>query len=246
MSKVKLTTVSGQVIEKPIVSCFKGTYGTYLVLDNEANGSMGLPIILVTKIFNNKAIYIDDGEWQTVKENLKSIIAGNKLELTTVPNEMPADDVFYKQLTLPVNSFDVLKKSFESTPNAQPEAPVAPSIPETPAPTVEPPVSPVMPEQPVTPPVTPEVTPAPVVPDIVPPMPDIAPIEPTPTVEQPVSPVMPPEVPTPPVQETVTEPMPEQPVLDTNNNLDYGELKANFMKSCESMFDALVSKMQNK
>jgi hypothetical protein len=258
MSKVKLTTVSGQVIEKPVVSCFKGTYGTYLILDNEANGSMGLPIIFVTKIFNNKAIYIDDTEWATVKANLKSIIAGEKFEYTTVPNEMPADDVFYKQLTLPVNSFDMLKKSYEnnnigassigntvtpatseSTPIADPinVAPVMPS--EAPTPTEPTPVAPPMPEQPVTPTVEPT---------NVPPMPNIAPIDSNPVSNEipPVAPVMPSESPTPIEPTPVVPPMPEQPTPEVNNNVNYEELKTNFMQSCESMFDALVSKMQNK
>ena len=74
MSKVKVTTVSGTVIEKPVITCFKNDIGSYVVLDNEKNGTMGLPIILVCRLFEGQLTKIlDQGEWQTVKENLKSI-----------------------------------------------------------------------------------------------------------------------------------------------------------------------------
>ena len=93
------------------------------------------------------------------------------MEYTTVMAEMPADDVFYKQLTLPVNSFDALKKAYDEnnnlgsvetpTPEAIPEAPVMPTTsinPTTPTPVV-PVSSPVMEPTPVIPaaPVTPVV-----------------------------------------------------------------------------------------
>src|SRR5574344_2176364 len=113
MANIKLTTVSGQVIEKPVVTSFKNTNGEYLVLDNESIGTMGLPIILVCKVFGDKLIkIIDQGEWQAVKESLKTIIAGKQQEYLLSKSTMNADDIFFTQLTLPVNSFDALKKNY--------------------------------------------------------------------------------------------------------------------------------------
>ena len=81
MGKVKLNLVSGSSVEKPLVNAFIENNNTYVVLDNEINGSMGLPIILVSKLENDKLVKIvDQNEWQLVKEYLKNIIAGNKVE----------------------------------------------------------------------------------------------------------------------------------------------------------------------
>ena len=196
MSKVKITTVSGTVIEKPVVTCFKNNVGTYVVLDNEKNGTMGLPIILVCRLFDGKLTKIlDQGEWQTVKENLKSIIAGTPIAYEKVPAELSADDVYYTQLTLPVNSFDTLKNNY-------PEQSASPAVA---APVVETPVAPVTPvaepaaEQTAVPeiPVVPE---APVVPEI------------------PAAPVIPevpavPETPVAPEPPAVDSPIPEAPVV---------------------------------
>ncbi len=123
MGKIRLNLASGSALEKPLVTAFKGANGSYVVLDNELNGSMGLPIILVCKLDNNRLIKImDPNEWSMVKENLKSIIAGGKIEYIKVNNEISTDDVFYTQLTLPVPSFDSLKntyKQFESAANSE-------------------------------------------------------------------------------------------------------------------------------
>lgn len=114
MVKIKLNLVSGAVVEKPLISAFKANNDSYVVLDNEMNGSMGLPIILVSKFDGSKLIKIEDQvEWQNVKEYLKNIIAGSKVEYITIANELPADDIYYTQLTLPVPSFDILKSSYK-------------------------------------------------------------------------------------------------------------------------------------
>ena len=47
MGKIKLNLVSGAVVEKPLINAFRANNNSYIVLDNEMNGSMGLPIILV-------------------------------------------------------------------------------------------------------------------------------------------------------------------------------------------------------
>lgn len=113
MEKMNLILASGGNVTKPVITAFKENGNEYLVLDNEINGSMGLPIILVCKIVSNRVVKIVDGnEWQNVKESLKKIIAGNGSEFIKVPNEMNADDVYYTQLTLPVPSFDALKNNY--------------------------------------------------------------------------------------------------------------------------------------
>lgn len=129
MGKIKLNLASGAVVEKPLINAFRANNNSYVVLDNEMNGSMGLPIILVCKLENDRLIKIaDQGEWQVVKEYLKNIIAGNQIEFISVNAEIPADDIYYTQLTLPVPSFDALKNAYRvetvATPVNEPIAPV--------------------------------------------------------------------------------------------------------------------------
>ncbi len=113
MGKIKLNLASGTIIEKPLICAFKANNMDYIVLDNELNGSMGLPIILVCKLENNKVTKIaDQNEWQIVKEYLKNIIAGNQINFIKIPASLMADDIYYTQLTLPIPSFDALKKSY--------------------------------------------------------------------------------------------------------------------------------------
>ncbi len=124
MGKVKLNLVSGAVVEKPLLNAFTANNSQYVVLDNEINGSMGLPIILVCKYENNRLVkIIDQNEWQIVKEYLKNIIAGNQVTFINVPLEMPADDIYYTQLTLPVPSFDALKNAYVVSDNNVSSAP---------------------------------------------------------------------------------------------------------------------------
>lgn len=136
MSKVRITTVSGIVLEKPIITCFKSNIGTYLVLDNEKNGTMGLPIILVCRLYQGKlSKIIDQGEWQSVKEELKSIIAKQNAQYESIPTDLTADDVYYTQLTLPVNSFEILKNSYVAPDNTEPtiaQSNIEQNIPEVP------------------------------------------------------------------------------------------------------------------
>lgn len=128
MGKVKLNLVSGAVVEKPLLNAFTANNSQYVVLDNEINGSMGLPIILVCKYENNRLVkIIDQNEWQIVKEYLKNIIAGNQVTFINVPLEMPADDIYYTQLTLPVPSFDALKNAYVVSDNSDNNISSAPS-----------------------------------------------------------------------------------------------------------------------
>lgn len=113
MGKIRINLASGANSEKPLINAFLENNNSYVVLDNEMNGSMGLPIILVSKLENNKLVKItDQSEWQIVKEYLKNIIAGNKVEFIKINNEILADDIYYTQLTLPVPSFDALKNAY--------------------------------------------------------------------------------------------------------------------------------------
>lgn len=158
MSKIKLNLTSGVSVEKPLMNAFIANNNNYVILDNEINGSMGLPIILVCKLVDNKLIKItDQNEWTQVKEYLKQIIAGNKLESINISNQLSADDVYYTQLTLPIPSFEALKNAYQvEVPNAiEKQASVTPEMANPTPPVepvaVEPTVAPVMPSAPVTP-----------------------------------------------------------------------------------------------
>ena len=44
MGKIRLNLVSGSSVEKPLITAFKENEIGYVILDNELNGSMGLPL----------------------------------------------------------------------------------------------------------------------------------------------------------------------------------------------------------
>lgn len=256
VSKTKINLASGSVMEKPLVTCFKGTNGNYIVLDNETNNPIGLPIICVSKFTGTSCEkIIDPAEWSSVKENLKTIISGTALPYLSVPESLTAQDDFFTQLTLPVASFDVLKNAYVvpvsetpadpvvETPVATPEMPVAPEAQPVPVVVAPDPIS-------VAPVIEPAVVPNPVIEASVDPIvetraaidtPIIAPItvdtEPpavTPVIPEPVAPV---------VEASVAPAAPAaQPAVEGIE--DINALKENFMKSCENMFDALVKKFQ--
>ena len=118
MSKIKINLASGVSLEKPLLNAFKNGESVYVILDNEMNGSMGLPIILVSKLVGNKLVKIvDQNEWTQVKESLKQIIAGTQLEYVSVGESISADDIYYTQLTLPVPSFDALRNAYQPVVN---------------------------------------------------------------------------------------------------------------------------------
>ncbi len=213
MGKIKINLVSGTTLEKPLISCFKGTNANYIVLDNESNGSMGLPIIIISKLNGtNLEKIIDPNEWGAVKENLRTIISGTALPYLAVPETLSAPDDFFTQLTLPVASYDLLKSVYappaEPAPAAAPQEPAAAPAP-APAPAPEVPATPAI-ETPA------EITLAPI-PDATTPAP--APAEPTPApvaapVEAPV--VNPTPAPAPaeaPVSAPVDTPAPVEPVV---------------------------------
>ena len=272
MGKIKLNLVSGAIVEKPLICAFKANNFEYIVLDNEMNGSMGLPIILVCKLENGKLIKIaDQNEWQIVKEYLKNIIAGSQVELIKVASEMPADDIYYTQLTLPLPSFDALKSAYTIETDGTGTTPVAPAVSPAEATPVAPqievaPVASVTPTAPEPSVSTPEVVP-PVAPEVA-----VTPeINVTPEVSAPVS-VEPTQAPANPGMSAPTidlnAPIPtfeekkeEAPVVETpapepvvtptpevatpSDNVFQAQKEA-FMQACENMFDALVQKFERE
>lgn len=291
MAKLKLTLPTGTVEEKSLINAFKVDNASYVVFDAESVGSMGLPIILVSKFDNNRLTKIvDANEWTSVKGHLKNIIAGTKMEFIPVSDALEADEVYYTQLTLPVVSFDALKKAYVPVlPDVAPAVsePVAPveeqldapvSIgtveniaPVGPAPVTdnipEAPITDITPEAPITDIVTESVpeTPTPVAPVEIPANETVSANEPvanplvgdlseltekpdaiaeTPAEVAPVAPVV---EPTPIVETPAQAPvMDVQPVMEAPVAKDYTADKEAFLKACENMFDALVSKFENK
>ena len=231
MEKLKINTVSGNVLEKPIVTAFKSNGGEYVVLDNEMNGTMGLPIILVSKLVNGSLVIVPDSEWNAVKEALRLIISGNQMEYVNVGNVLSSEDTFFKQLTLPVASFEALKNSYK--PVVHEEVTL-----ETPEVNVEPVVQ-------VTPVQTPEVVESPIVMNDAPVAPQM------PEASAPVTPIMP-EAPVEaqsvaevPAYTEKVAPMPsveEIPEEHDDVPVDFTADKEAFLKACENMFDALVAK----
>ena len=243
MGKIKLNLVSGAIVEKPLICAFKANNFEYIVLDNEMNGSMGLPIILVCKLENGKLIKIaDQNEWQIVKEYLKNIIAGSQVEFVNIESVLSADDIYYTQLTLPAEATPVAPQI-----EVAPVASVTPTAPEpsVSTPEVVPPVAPevaVTPEINVTPevsaPVSVEPTQAPANPGMSAPTIDLN--APIPTFEEKKeeAPVV--ETPAP---EPVVTPTPE--VATPSDNVFQAQKEA-FMQACENMFDALVQKFERE
>lgn len=223
MGKVKINLASGSV-EKSVLSAFKGAMGQYIIIDNEVIGSMGLPIILVSKVVGNKLEkVVDQNEWAAVKDVLRNIIAGNQIVYINVPSELSGSDNFYSQLTLPVASFDSIKNNYK--PVVAPTEPAVTDIFQNQIPVTPTPVAPIAP---VTP--TPSVTQAPAAPVNVTPV-QVAPVMPSPVAPAPV------QVTVPPVVEPITSAF-----VQNKEVIDYKQDKEAFLKACENMFDALVAK----
>ena len=238
MGKIKVNLASGNVFEKPLVTCYQGSSANYIVFDNEMNGSMGLPIICISKLSGNKLEKIyDQSEWTSVKENLKSIISGTPMMYLSVPDNLTAQDDFFTQLTLPVASFDVLKNNYNP--------PVQTPVMETPQ------VSP-----------APVETITPVTPTVENTVQNVG-VSPNANLNNPVNfgginMMQPPVMETPKTEMNFeSQPLMQNfeptPVVntvqqnhDSTNTIDYSDLKQTFMKSCENMFDALVKKFENK
>ena len=238
MKRIMIKMSSGTGMEKPLVTAFKSNGGEYIVLDNEMNGTMGLPIILVSKLENNVLKIIPDTEWNAVKECLRLIISGNHTDYINVSDNIMAEDNFFKQLTLPVASFEALKGNYAPVEevvmpnnniginniNQQNEVLGQNVMNNNFGPT----------------PVMPQVTPEPVAP--------VAQVTPQVNVS-PVMPSAPMENQTMSMVEPVSSPLnnvtPVEPV-EENVPVDFTADKEAFLKACENMFDALVAKFNNK
>ena len=209
MSKVKLNLVSGSTQEKELITAFKLNDVKYVIFDGESTGSMGLPIILVGKENLGKVEGITDAEeWKNTKNCLKQIIAGEKIDYAAVSSELRADDIYYRQLTLPIASFDILKSSYKA-----PEEETSSSVS---AADTTPIFEPITPEEVVG---TPNIPVEPVVETAAPVI--------EPTVEAPVQNVAP----------EVSTSAPE---------MNYEEMKQEFLKKSEELFDSIFAKFNHK
>jgi len=256
MGKIKLNLISGAIVEKPLINAFKANNNEYIVLDNEMNGSMGLPIILVCKFVDNKLTKItDQNEWAIVKEYLKNIIAGNQIEFIKVSSELIADDIYYTQLTLPVPSFDALKNAYkveDDNVEANVEMNNVNPISDLQQEAVS--VAPVMPDPVNMGAVNPESTFGPAIDLSVAPQVEVQNVEtniaPAIEVVNPVSPqdIMPPvnqEIAIEPQVTNVEDPI-SSPSVSNNEVSVFQEQKEAFMQACENMFDALVQKFERE
>ncbi len=224
--KLTITKKTGSVDTLNLLSAFKIENNTYVVLDSEKTGSMGLPIIYVTKLTTHFEKITDDNEWQSVKNYLKGIINGTNFEYVNINPTETADEAYYKELSLPnMDAFNAIKNRYNPAPQ---NSDVAQTI-------------------------TPEI---PVVTPVEASSPNVeaagTPVNPIPVINEPVVNVAPttpiiPNIPTPsaPVVEPVT-PVNEPVITPATPSLDFQTDKETFLKACENMFDALIAKYQKE
>mgnify|MGYP005805773943 CR=1 FL=1 len=276
MAKTNILKPTGNVENLTIISAFKVENNTYVVFDSEKMGSMGLPIIYVSKYTTKLEKINDQNEWQSVKNYLKGIISGTNFEYVKMSDNLTADEAYYTPLTLPAASFDAIKSHYvvEEPTEASGNTPITPNAP----------VEPVMPTPSPVSNSAINVTPMP----SVTPVNNVGPVEVTPTVEpapqqdsvmnlidnvyksnEPVNTVVTPNMAQPqvtptavvnpvpvsnvqPVRESPVETVPltpAQPVMPPKeevqtSKINFEQDKETFLKACENMFDALVSKYQ--
>lgn len=267
MAKINITKpTGGEAIN--LISAFKSDNQIYVIFDSERMGSMGLPIVYISKYGDKLEKISDDSEWQSVKSYLKGIINGTNFEYVKIGESVNADEAYYTPLSLPQASFDLIKSRYVvedivSTPVLEPipsvvtpdanskvveevVTPVSPEVKvaETPVAPVDPvavidfnqgpvvPIEPVMPNNDVVSNMTANVSTPVLEPVNVVPTPVLEPVNvaPSPVVSEPISPVVSIQ------QETPTS------IQDSSFIQD----KETFLKACENMFDALVSKYQKK
>lgn len=132
MTKIKVKKALGGIEEYNLISAFKIENNIYTIFDGEKLGSMGLPIIYVSKIINNKLEKISDAnEWQSAKNYLKGIINGTNFEYIKVDNEIDGDEAFFTPLTLPSGASLELIKSHYVVTESSSDASTASEIPPT-------------------------------------------------------------------------------------------------------------------
>lgn len=113
MAKINITKPTGGSEVLTLVSAFRAEANSYVVFDSEKMGSMGLPIIFISKLVNEKLEKINDSnEWQSLKNYLKGIINGTNFQYIKINDSLRADEAFYTPLTLPQASFDLIKQRY--------------------------------------------------------------------------------------------------------------------------------------
>lgn len=273
--KINITKPTGNVETLDVLTAFKVDNITYVVFDSEKVGSMGLPIIYISK-FDGKLEKVDNSssEWQNVKNYLKGIINGTNVEYVKLGYDVSADEAYYTPLTLPQASFDLIKSRYvvpenessgvnslnfnsadgvsvmelvnEAVPSvgSVPNAPVEPPTPVPPTPMS----TPVPPVGPQTAPSENYQVPQSQVENVVPTVP-IMPdnhvasnVAVNQTSFQPEAEVKP----TIPVVEPVKNTTEAANFNSQNLEDSFKDDKATFLKACENMFDALVSKYQKQ
>ena len=248
MAKISLNLSTGMV-EKPVLSCFNKNNNSYLILDAENVGNMGMPIIYVCKIVGDRVVKInDDSEWQSVKGYLKEIIANQPMEYFMPSLSMPADDIYFTQLTLSNDNLTAIKNSFAALENSATPVETTPAADNSVAvdapidlgianpvvnndinlgvPAIEPNVAPE-----INPSIVNPVADVPVMPDITPEINPVMPtLEPAPVINTEVAPTIDPIIP-------MDNPVNNIPV---NSATDNSSSKEKFLKGCEMIFEALT------
>lgn len=232
MTRVKLNLASGSVQEREVVTAFKINGVKYIIFDGESTGSMGLPIILVSREQGGKVVGITDAEeWKNTKETLKKIISGENVEYASVQDSLNADDVYYRQLTLPIASFDTLKSSYKIPEGEGSTAGI--QVDTTPV------FEPITPEDitggevPTAEPVAPSVFSAPTI---------DTPIVSAPVMPENITPVIPGGE-TSSASEEISAPVETKEENSADNK--YEELKKEFLASAEKLFDELYEKLNH-
>ena len=259
MAKINITKPTGNVDNLNLLSAFKAENNIYIVFDAEKMGSMGLPIIYVSKYTTKLEKINDANEWQSVKNYLKGIISGTNFEYVKVENNLTADEAYYTPLTLPETSFNAIRSRYiikednnssaSQTQVLMPKEEVTPVMPST-SPISNTTVN-------ITPVQTNETTQTP--------SPDsqtesvlnlidnaynndkapnmAASINPTPAISKPNN-----DLTSSTTPEVVAKP--ETPNIQNDKesiyNMSFENDKETFLKACENMFDALISKYQKK
>lgn len=121
MAKINVTKPTGEIEAFNLVSAFKADNQIYVIIDSERMGSMGLPIIYVSKFTNKLEKISDANEWQSVKNYLKGIINGTNFEYVKMASNISADEAYYTPLTLPQASFDIIKSRYVVTDSSEEE-----------------------------------------------------------------------------------------------------------------------------
>ena len=235
MGKITITKKTGTIDSLNLMSAFKVDNNTYVVLDSEKNGSMGLPIIYVSKLTDHLEKIVDDNEWQSVKNYLKGIINGTNFEYININENQTADESYYKELSLPsVESFNAIKTRY-NPPAPAPDPTIAEPSPVTPEKEEIPtPISNIPTQETVS---TPNV------------VPDVVPVVNEPNVNvAPTTPIMPatPVAPDPVITPSMPEPTPSPEPVSPKSPFDFSSDKETFLKACENMFDALIAKYQKE